>query len=152
MLSLSLRKYMKDHDIAYKTINHPRAYTASQCAQGAHIKGDYFAKSVIVKLDGKFVLIAIPANVRLDLEQLKNETHAKQVEIAKEFEFQDKFADCEVGALPIFGELYGMDVYLADSLAHKEWLVFNAGNHTQLLKIKCNDFLNLVHPKTLSQC
>ncbi|MBN9228554.1 MULTISPECIES: aminoacyl-tRNA deacylase [Legionella] len=152
MLSLSIRKYMKDHDIAYETINHPKAYTASQCAQGAHIKRNNFAKSVIVKLDGKFVLVAIPANIRLNLEQLKKEAHAKRAEIAQEFEFQDRFKDCEIGALPIFGELYGMDVYLADSLAHKEWLVFNAGNHDQLLKIKCIDFLNLIHPKTLSQC
>nr|WP_240489465.1 YbaK/EbsC family protein [Legionella parisiensis] len=72
--------------------------------------------------------------------------------MAKEFEFQDRFTDCEVGAIPLFGELHGMDVYLAESLTHKEWFVFNAGNHTQLLKIKSGDFLNLVHPKTLSQC
>lgn len=143
---------MNNHDVAYKTISHPRAYTASQCAQAAHIKGNYFAKSVVVKLDGKFVLVAIPANIRLDLDLLKKETQAKHAEIAQEFEFQDKFIDCEVGAIPLLGELYGMDVYLADSLAHKEWLVFNAGNHSQLLKIKSEDFLNLVHPKTLSQC
>ncbi|WP_231950200.1 aminoacyl-tRNA deacylase [Legionella lansingensis] len=143
---------MKNHHIAYKTISHPRAYTASQCAQAAHIKGNYFAKSVVVKLDGKFAIIAIPANIRLDLDRLKKETGAEHAEIAKEFEFQSKFTDCEVGAIPLFGELYDMDVYLADSLAHKEWLVFNAGNHNQLLKVKSEDFLNLVHPKTLSQC
>ncbi|HHF7373397.1 aminoacyl-tRNA deacylase [Legionella bozemanae] len=152
MLNPSIREYMHSHDIAYKTISHPRAYTASQCAQAAHIKGNCFAKSIVVKLDGKFALVAIPAHARLDLNLLKKETHTKRAEIAKEFEFQDKFTDCEVGAIPLFGELYGMDVYLADSLAHKEWLVFNAGNHTQLLKIKSEDFLNLVHPKTLSQC
>ncbi len=143
---------MKTHDIPYKTISHPRAYTASQCAQAAHIKGNHFAKSVVVKLDGKFTLVAIPANTRLNLELLKKETRAKRAEIAKEFEFQDKFKDCEVGAIPLFGELYNMDVYLADSLAHKEWFVFNAGNHDQLLKIKRDDFLNLVHPKALLQC
>lgn len=143
---------MHNHDIAYKTISHSRAYTASQCAQAAHIKGNCFAKSIVVKLDGKLALVAIPAHIRLDLDQFKRETQAKHVEIAKEFEFQDKFTDCEVGAIPLFGELYGMDVYLADSLAHKEWLVFNAGNHNQLLKIRGKDFLNLVHPKALSQC
>ncbi|CDZ78950.1 YbaK/EbsC protein [Legionella massiliensis] len=152
MLSQSLIKYMKNHDVAYKTISHPRAYTASQCAQAAQIKGGYFAKSVVVKLDGKFVLVAIPANSRLNLELLKSETHSKRAEIAQEYEFQDKFSDCEVGAIPLFGELYGMDVYLADSLAHKEWLVFNAGNHNELLKINIGDFLNLVHPRTLSSC
>ncbi len=143
---------MHNHDIAYKTISHSRAYTASQCAQAAHIEGNCFAKSIVVKLDGKFALVAIPAHIRLDLDQLKRETQAKHVEIAKEFEFQDRFTDCEVGAIPLFGELYGMDVYLADSLAHKEWFVFNAGNHNQLLKIRSEDFLNLVHPKALSQC
>ncbi|KTD73452.1 aminoacyl-tRNA deacylase [Legionella tucsonensis] len=152
MLSPSIRKYMHNHDIAYKTISHSRAYTASQCAQAAHIEGNCFAKSIVVKLDGKFALVAIPAHIRLDLDQLKRETQAKHVEIAKEFEFQDRFTDCEVGAIPLFGELYGMDVYLADSLAHKEWFVFNAGNHNQLLKIRSEDFLNLVHPKALSQC
>lgn len=152
MLSKSIINYMNNHHIEYKTISHPRAYTASQCAQAAHVKGNYFAKSVVVKLDGKFVLVAIPANIRLDLNLLKKETGAKQADIAHEFEFQSKFADCEVGAIPLFGELYGMDVYLADSLAHNEWLVFNAGNHGELLKIKSTDFLNAAHPKSLSQC
>ena len=152
MLSPSIRKYMHTHNIPYKTISHPRAYTASQCAQAAHIKGNHFAKSVVVKLDGKFALVAIPANTRLNLDLLKKETRAKRAEIAKEFEFQNKFTDCEVGAIPLLGELYNMEVYLADSLAHQEWFVFNAGNHDQLLKIKGNDFLKLVHPKTLLQC
>lgn len=151
MLSPSIINYMNSHNVVYKTINHPREYTASQCAQAAHIKNEHFAKSVIVKLDGQFILVAIPANTRLDLDQLKKETHARHTKIANEFEFQDKFTDCEVGAIPLLGELYGMDVYLADSLTHKEWLVFNAGNHNQLIKIKTTDFLNLVHPKIISQ-
>jgi Ala-tRNA(Pro) deacylase len=152
MLSPSLKKYMDTHSVTYKTISHPRAYTAAQCAQAAHISGNLFAKSVVVKLDGKFVLVAIPANNRLDLDLFKKETHAAHAEIAREFEFQDKFKDCEIGAIPLLGELFGMDVYIADSLAHQEWLVFNAGNHNELVKIKSGDFLNLVHPKTLSQC
>lgn len=152
MLSPSLRKYMDNHDVAYKTISHPRAYTASQCAQAAHIKGDSFAKAVVVKLDGRFILVAIPANIRLNLALLKKETKAKHVKIAHEFEFQDKFTGCEIGAIPPLGPLYGMDVYLADSLAHQEWIVFNAGNHNELLQMKSKDFLNLIHPKTLSQC
>lgn len=152
MISPNIRKYLHNHDVKFKTISHPRAYTALQCAQGAHIKGGFFAKSVVVKLDDKFVLVAIPANIRLDLEQLKKTTKAKHAELAHEYEFQDKFADCEIGAIPLLGELYGMDVYLADSLAHKEWLAFNAGNHNQLIKIKGEDFLNLVHPKTLPNC
>ncbi len=152
MLSSGIRKYMTTHHVKYETISHSRAYTALQCAQAAHIKGGYFAKSVVVKLDNKFVLVAIPANVRLDIEQFKKETQAKHAEIAHETEFQDKFSDCEIGAIPLFGELYGMDVYLAESLTHKEWLAFNAGNHNELLKIKSEDFLNLVHPKTLSYC
>ncbi|KTC92336.1 aminoacyl-tRNA deacylase [Legionella cincinnatiensis] len=152
MLSPSLRKYIDNHHISCKTISHPRAYTALQCAQAAHIKGNHFAKSVVVKLDGKFVLVAIPANMRLDLTLFKKETHANHAEIAHEFEFQDKFKDCEIGAIPLFGDLYGMDVYLAESLTHQEWLAFNAGNHNEVLQMKSNDFLNLVHPKTLSQC
>ncbi|MCW8418897.1 YbaK/EbsC family protein [Fluoribacter dumoffii] len=152
MLSSSIKNYMKSHNIPYKTISHPRAYTASQCAQGAHIKGDHFAKSVVVKRDGKFVLVAIPANIRLNLEHFKQKTHAKHVEIPQEWEFQNQFIDCEIGAIPLLGELYSMDVYLDDGLAHQEWLVFNAGNHNQLLKVKNKDFLNLVHPKIFSQC
>ncbi|WP_347252246.1 YbaK/EbsC family protein [Legionella sp.] len=152
MLSTSIKSYLDNHNISYKTVSHPRAYTALQCAQAAHIKGGNFAKSVVVKLDGKFVLVEIPAHLRLDLDEFKKETRAKDAEIAHEYEFQDKFSDCEIGAIPLLGELYGMDVYLADSLAHQEWLAFNAGNHNELLKINSKDFLALVHPKTLSYC
>lgn len=88
MLTPSIREYMHSHDIAYKTISHPRAYTASQCAQAAHIKGNCFAKSIVVKLDGKFALVAIPAHARLDLNLLKKKLTQSVQKLLKNLSFK----------------------------------------------------------------
>jgi Ala-tRNA(Pro) deacylase len=149
MITSHIKNYLKSHDVSYKTIAHPQTYTASQAAQSAHVSGKYFAKSVIVKLDGKYAMATIPANERLNLDSLKSAAHAKEAKIVHEYEFKDKFDDCEIGAMPPFGELYKMDVYMADSLAQQKWLVFNGGTHNELLKLSSNDYMYLENPKIL---
>lgn len=152
MLSDELKRYLDDHNVDYETISHTTAYTAAQTAQAAHIPGRNLAKVVITKIDGEFTIVALPANKQLDLEGLKDATGAKQVALAHEYEFSSKFKDCDVGAMPPIGELYDMDVYLADSLSHEDWLAFDAGTHNDLLKMSTEDFLQLVHPKLLPEC
>lgn len=149
MLSPKIESYLKDHDVEYETVVHSNAITASETAQVSHISGKQLAKSVAVKVDGKVSLVAIPANRRLNIRDFREATHANNVEVMHEYEFQNKFDDCEIGAMPPLGELYNVDIYLADSLAKQNWIAFNGGNHQELLKMSSQDYIDLVHPKIL---
>ena len=91
----------------------------------------------------------LPASYRVDFDQLRIATGAKKVEISKEIEFKDKFPGCELGAMPPFGNLYGMEVYVAKSLAEDEEIAFNACSHTELIRMKYEDYDRLVRPKIL---
>jgi len=147
-----LKKYLECHDVNYTTISHPTTYTASQTAQSAHISGKHMAKVVVVKLDGQLAIIALPAHAHVDFTALQNSIPAKKVELAREYEFNSKFPQCDTGAMPPFGELYGMDVYLANSLAQQNWIAFNGGSHVDLLKMSAQDYLKLVHPTVIPNC
>ena len=144
-----LKEHLDSHNVEYITISHPKAYTAQTVAASAHIPGKELAKSVIVKMDGKMAMAVLPASYRVDVKQLKIASGADKVEISQEHEFRNKFPDCEVGAMPPFGNLYGMDVYVAKSLTENEEIAFNACSHTKLIKMKYKDFENLVKPKML---
>jgi Ala-tRNA(Pro) deacylase len=105
------------------------------------------AKTVIVDLDGKMAMAVLPASSRLDLNHLKEAASAKRVALADERKFEGLFPDCEVGAMPPFGNLYGLDVFVADSLAEDEEIAFNAGSHTEVVRLAYQDFERLVQPK-----
>ncbi len=145
----TLKEYLDLHNVEYITISHSRAFTAQTIAASSHIRGKEVAKSVVVRIDGKMALAVLPSTYRIDLEQLKIATRADKVEIAHEYEFKDKFPDCEVGAMPPFGNLYGLSVYVAEKLAEDEEFAFNACSHTLLIKMKYKDFDKLVKPKIL---
>jgi Ala-tRNA(Pro) deacylase len=145
----TLKDYLDFHNVEYITISHSRAFTAQTIAASAHVRGKELAKTVIVRIDGKLAMVVLPATYRINSEQLKITTGSDKVEIAHEYEFKDKFPDCEVGAMPPFGNLYGLDVYVAESLAEDEEIAFNACSHTQLIRMKYKDFDDLVKPKIL---
>jgi Ala-tRNA(Pro) deacylase len=91
----------------------------------------------------------LPASDKVDIDLLKDQLGVENVRIAYEQEFMDKFPDCEVGAMPPFGNLYGLDVYVAKSLTHDEEITFNACNHNELVKMSYRDYEKLVKPKIL---
>jgi len=144
-----LKEFLDSHNVEYITINHSKAYTAQKIAGSAHIPGKELAKSVIVKMDGKMAMAVLPASYQVNFNQLKIASGANKVEISSEHEFRDVFPDCELGAMPPFGNLYGMEVYVAKSLAEDEEIAFNACSHTELIKMKYKDFDNLARPKIL---
>jgi len=150
MPAQKLKKYLDGHNIEYVTISHSPAYTAQRIAELTHIPGKELAKTVIVKLDGKYAMAVLPASGRVDLDYLKRGTKAEQVEIASEAEFKDLFPDCEVGAMPPFGNLYDMEVYVAEQLADDEEIAFNAGSHTELVRMSYKDFSRLVTPRVIA--
>ncbi len=145
-----LAEFLDSQNIRYVTISHPPAMTAQEVAASAHLSGNAMAKTVIVKVDGKLAMAVLPAPLHVDLDQLRSAIGAKSVTLAHENEFKDRFAGCELGAMPPFGNLYGMDVYVAESLAAYQEIAFNAGSHTELIKLAYQDFERLVTPKVLA--
>lgn len=149
MINPRLKSYLDEHHVQYRTLKHMPAYTAQETAQMAHIPGKEVAKCVMVKVDGKLAMVVEPANIKLDLAWLQHWLGAKQVELASEYEFKDCFPDCEVGAMPPFGNLYGLDVIVENTLADDKTIAFNAGSHTELVEMEYKDFARLVHPKMM---
>ena len=145
-----LSELLDSNKIRYTSIKHSPAYTASETAQSAHVSGKEFAKAVIVKLDGKMAMVVLPANSQMNFELVRNKAKAKECQLASESEFREKFPGCELGAMPPFGNLFGMDVYLSKGLQDCDKIVFNAGSHSELIRMSINDFLNLVKPRLLA--
>lgn len=144
-----LTEFLDSNKVKYVTISHSPAYTAREVAASTLVPRAEFAKTVMVNIDGKMAMAVIPASRRLDLEQLGQSINAKTVVLASEREFQDRFPDCEVGAMPPFGNLYDMDVYVATNLTMDDEIVFNAGSHIQVIQLAYGDYANLVQPKVL---
>ncbi len=150
MPAKKLREFLDSHNVEYLTISHSQAYTAQRIAELTHIPGKELAKTVIVKLDDTFAMAVLPASRRVDLDYLKRGAAAKEVEVATEAEFKDLFPDCELGAMPPFGNLYDMKVYVAEQLTDDEDIAFNAGSHTELVKLAYKDFERLVAPTVIA--
>jgi len=144
-----LREFLDDQAIKYVAIPHQVAYTARQTAALTHVPNKELAKTVIVKIDGRLVMAVLPASYAVDLSLLKAAVGANTASLAKEAEFQDQFPECEIGAMPPFGNLYGMAVYVDESLTKDKDIAFNAGSHFELLKISYSDFERLVKPRVL---
>jgi Ala-tRNA(Pro) deacylase len=145
-----LKEFLNKENIKYVSIVHSPAYTAQEVAASAHITGRELAKTVIVQLDGEKAMAVLPANRKIVLQDLREVTGADQVKFVPEDEFKRLFPDCEIGAMPPFGNLYGMEVFVAGSLADNEEIAFNAGSHTEVIKLAYHDFERLVQPKVLS--
>ncbi|HEU5170464.1 MAG TPA: YbaK/EbsC family protein [Gemmatimonadales bacterium] len=144
-----LREFLDANRIRYVVITHSPAHTAQEIAASAHIPGREMAKTVIVKLDGQLAMAVLPASELVDLPLLADAAFARTAEIAEEKEFRDRFPDCELGAMPPFGNLYGMEVYVADDLTGDEEIAFNGGSFTELVRMTYADFARLVKPRIL---
>jgi Ala-tRNA(Pro) deacylase len=145
-----LKEFLDSERIKYISIVHSTAYTAQEVAASTHITGKELAKTVIVKLDGEMAMAVLPANRKIVLQDLREVTGSEQVKFASEEEFKEEFPECETGAMPPFGNLYGMEVYAAAALGENEEIAFNAGSHTEVIKLAYKDFERLVKPKVVS--
>lgn len=141
-----LKSFLDENNIHYITITHSRAFTAQEVAATAHISGNEMAKTVIVKIEGSMAMAVLPANYHVDFALLKDVTGHDKVILAVEEEFRAKFPDCELGAMPPFGNLYDMEVFVAQKLVENDQIAFNAGSHTELIKMSYADFVKLVKP------
>jgi Ala-tRNA(Pro) deacylase len=150
MPARKLKQYLDNEGIKYVSLIHSTAYTAQEVAATTHISGKEMAKTVIVELDGEMAMAVLPANRKIVLQDLREVTGCDQVKFASEDDFKRMFPDCETGAMPPFGNLYGMEVYIAESLTQNDEIAFNAGTHTEVIKMRYADFERLVHPGVVS--
>jgi Ala-tRNA(Pro) deacylase len=149
MACAKLQEYLDSQQVRYVSIKHSPAFTAQEIAASAHIPGEDVAKVVVVKLDGEMALVVLPAPEMVRLNHLKAELGVGEAEIASESEFKDRFPDCEVGAMPPFGNLYEMETLVEESLAGDHEIAFNAGTHTELIRMAYADYERLVRPRLL---
>ena len=145
-----LRTYLDRNGVHYIILAHHERFTAPEIAQALHVPGHMLAKVVLVKADGREIMVALDANTHIDLASLRDAVGARTVELASEEEILDRFPDCEVGAMPPFGNLYGLPVVVDASLAQDEEIVFEAGNHHEAILLAYSDFDRLVHPQVAS--
>jgi Ala-tRNA(Pro) deacylase len=144
-----LKEFLDQNKIKYISISHSPAYTAQEIAAMAHIPGKELAKTVMIKLDNTMGMAVLPANHKVDFDTLKELTGSEFILLATENEFKSLFPECDPGAMPPFGNLYGMPVYVSGALARDEEIVFNAGSHTELIKMSYKDFERLVQPAVM---
>jgi Ala-tRNA(Pro) deacylase len=146
-ISKRLKDYLEKNRIPYELGYHMMVYTAQEVAAAQHVPGKEMAKVVMVKADGKMVMLVLPASYQVDMKKLKAALQCKKVGMAKEKDFEELFPECEIGAMPPFGNLYNIDVWVDQVLAEDEFIVVQGGSHVETLKIKYSDYARLVSPK-----
>ena len=145
-----LKEYLDSQKIKYVSIKHSEFYTAQEVAASAHVPGKELAKTVMVRVNGRLAMAVLPGSKRIDFERLEQAVGHGKVALASEQDFRGLFLDCQVGAMPPFGNLYDIDVYVATVLAEDEEIAFNACCHTKLIRMAYSDFERLVQPKIIA--
>jgi Ala-tRNA(Pro) deacylase len=150
MLAPRLKTFLDGNHVSYATLQHPIAFTAQGVAAATHVHGRELAKTVVIRVDDRFVLAVLPAPGRVDLKRFREVVGADLVSLATEAEFQGLFPGCEPGAMPPFGNLYGLPVYVDEKLTLDRQIVFNAGTHSEAVRMEYSDFARLVQPKVVA--
>lgn len=145
-----LKEFLDNQKVKYLCITHSPAYTTQEIAAVAHISGKQLAKIVIAKIDDGMAMVVVPAHEHVNFSELKKSAGVKNADLASESDFKKLFPECEVGAMPPFGNLYDMPVYVSDGITKMDSIIFNAGSHSELMQIAYEDFERLVKPKVFS--
>jgi len=144
-----LENYLAEKHVPYTRSTHRLAYSAQGVAAAHHVAGWTVAKTVILKTEDQFLMVVLPAPMKVDLHLLREQLPFNQLELADEWEFGRLFPDCQLGAMAPFGNLYGLPVYVEESLAKQDEIVFNAGTHVDTIRMKYKDFDQLVGPTVI---
>ena len=146
-----IKEYLDAHNIQYIAVEHSVAYTAKEIADRVKIKGDQMAKTVIVTLDGAMSMVVLPASCRIRWDRFMHAMGTELVALASEDEFKGRFPDCEVGAMPPFGNLFNIDTYMYEGFDEEGEIAFRAGNHHEIIKMRFRDYVTLANPMTLTE-
>jgi len=141
-----LKEFLDQKKVKYMVCIHSTAYTAQEIAATAHIPGKELVKTVMVNLDGRLAMAVLTSSQRVNFDLLKKLSKSKKVELASEEEFKSRFPDCEVGAMPPFGNLYELEIYTDEKVSEDKEIAFNAGSHRELIKLSFADFKKLAKP------
>ena len=147
-----LQEFLEQQGVRYRVSQHAEAYTAQEVAARSHVSGKHLAKVVMVKTGEGFVMTVLPAACRVSLSRLREILGVKEVALAKEAEFVKLFPDCEAGAMPPFGNLYAVAVYVDEEIAERPEIVFQGGTHRDLVTMAYHDFARLVQPSVAEFC
>lgn len=150
MLSQKMIDYFKSNKVRFEVMNHPRAYSAQRTAQVTHLKGRMVAKPVILQVEDSLKMVVMPADENIDMMHLMEIFKTSNIHLARERDFCDVFDDCEIGGMPPIGNLYGMETFVAKDLTKDDTIVFNGGDHYELIKMTYKDYEKLVHPGVIS--
>lgn len=145
-----LKDFLDRNEIKYELIHHPTTYTAQLTAASSHVTPNELAKVVMVNRDGKLAMAVLAASRRVDITALHTASGASSLRLASELEFKQQFPDCDAGAMPPFGNLYGMEVFVDQGVVKQARIAFNAGSHDEVMRVAYEDFACLVQPKVLS--
>ena len=143
----SLQRLLDDNHIPYEVHAHPRAFTAKETAAADHIPPSEMAKVLVLKAHDRFLMAVVPATRTLDVDRLRDTVGDAELRLASEREFVDAFPACEPGAIPPFGQLFDMPVWVDDSLGRERETVFNGGNHRETVHLAYQDFIRLAKPQ-----
>ena len=146
MISSRLKELLESNEIPFQSIPHAVSYDAQRTAEAAHVRGQEFAKAVIVRADGRLCMAVLPATDHVDLNLLRSGLGAQEVVLADQNEIQEAFPDCDVGAMPPFGELYGIEVFVSPRLREDERITFKSGSHDEAVAMRYSDYERLVQP------
>jgi len=150
MIAKKLKDYLDSFDVKYVAVTHSPAFSAQEVAALVHVPGKEMAKTVIVNIKGQLAMTVLPANYHVDFHRLMDALQTSDMYLATEEEFNARFPDCELGAMPPFGNLYGMKTFASKSLSEDEKITFNAGNHSEVITMKWSDYERLVVPTIIS--
>ena len=145
----SLNHFLHDNHIRYRCFTHKPTYTAQETAESLHVSGHELVKTVLLKVDSRMVMAVMPACERVDFAKLKEQTGAKYVELASEQDIADLAPLCDRGSLPPVGNLFGMEVFVSNTLADDEVICFSAGSHTEDICMSYDDWEELVQPRRM---
>jgi len=146
----SLKHFLDAHQVRYVLTQHSPAFTAQEIAQSAHICGKMYAKTVIILMDGKVAMTVMPSTSKIRWDRLSRAMETDFIELADEDEFKDAFTSCELGAMPPFGNLYGMSTYMDEELRKLDEIAFSAGSHSETLTMALEDYIELAKPIIIS--
>lgn len=137
---------LKENKIAYQLFSHKEIYTAQELASVHHISGKSLAKVVIVKADNELIMVVVAAPNKVSLDKIAELLKAENVDLANEKDFKDIFFDCDIGAMPPFGNLYQMKTFIDENLTKQQEIVFKIGSHNETMKIKYSDYEKIAQP------
>ncbi len=148
-ISVRIKNHLEENHVPYLPLTHHSSFTASGAAAVMHVSGREVAKTVVVQAGKEYYLVVLPSSYHVKPEKLA-QVIGKPVRLATEAEFASLFPDCELGAMPPLGELYGLPVYVDESLAADREIIFNAGTHRDAIRINYDDFVRLALPTICS--